>query len=230
MLSVQTDPPIDEVVRSGVVPRLVQLLDYESNNKIQYECAWSVTNISSGNTQHTTAVVQCGAIPALIRLLDSQYQEVREQAVWALANISGDSSGARDAVLQTGILRPLLRDLENQTTSGTPSRYLQNAAWALGNLCRGKPQPDFELLKPALPVLRKLLHSNAPEILCDAGWALSYLSDSSDLVDPHHVERINEVLKSGVCNRLVDLLNYREYAIQGSALRTIGNLLTGKRK
>lgn len=54
----------------------------------------------------------------------------------------------------------------------------RNAVWALSNLCRGKnPPPDFDKVAPCLPVLARLLFLSDGDVLSDACWALSYLSD-----------------------------------------------------
>lgn len=54
----------------------------------------------------------------------------------------------------------------------------RNAVWALSNLCRGKnPPPDFTKVSPGLPVLARLLFHTDADVLTDACWALSYLSD-----------------------------------------------------
>ncbi len=116
--------------------------------------------------------------------------------MWALGNIAGDSARCRDFVLQKGIMTPLLQNLvmESSRTS-----MLRSATWTLSNLCRGKPEPPFELVKPALPTLSRLIYSTDSQVLTDACWALSYLSYGSNDV-------IQAVIDSGVCKRVVELL------------------------
>lgn len=54
-------------------------------------------------------------------------------------------------------------------------------------------------VSPCLHVLSRLLFNSDPDILADACWALSYLSDGPN-------EKIQMVIDSGVCRRLVELL------------------------
>jgi len=49
--------------------------------------------------------------------------------------------------------------------------------------------------------LERLIHSNDEEVLTDACWALSYLSDGTN-------DKIQAVIEAGVCRRLVELLLY----------------------
>src|SRR4051794_12530772 len=48
--------------------------------------------------------------------------------------------------------------------------------------CRSKPQPSFASVSVALPVLGQLLGSGDNEVLQDACWALSYLSDGTAIL------------------------------------------------
>ena len=57
---------------------------------------------------------------------------------------------------------------------------LRNATWTLSNFCRGKPPPDFALVNEALPTLARLINAMDEDVLTDACWALSYLSDGTN--------------------------------------------------
>lgn len=55
---------------------------------------------------------------------------------------------------------PLLQQL----TDRSKLSMLRNATWTLSNFCRGKPQPSFEHVRPALPTLATLIHSVDEEV------------------------------------------------------------------
>jgi len=75
-------------------------------------------------------------------------------------------------------------------------------------------------IQPALPVLAKLVYSLDDEVLIDACWAISYLSDGSN-------DKIQAVIEAGIPRRLVELLMHASTSVQTPALRSVGNIVTG---
>jgi importin subunit alpha-1 len=216
LLSIEKTPPIQPVIDIGMVPYLVQFIQMEAMPDLQFEAAWALTNIASGNADQTKCVVEAGTVPLFVRMLQSTNNDVREQAVWALGNIAGDSPSLRDLCLQSGVLEALMHVFR---TSDKVS-ILRNATWCLSNLCRGKPQPNLASIEPGLGLLSNLIHSQDNEIITDALWALSYVSDGPN-------ERIEKVIEAGVCKRLVELLGHQNSLVVTPALRTVGNIVTG---
>uniref|UniRef100_A0A8C1T6P5 Karyopherin alpha 4 (importin alpha 3) n=1 Tax=Cyprinus carpio TaxID=7962 RepID=A0A8C1T6P5_CYPCA len=207
LLSSDRNPPIDDLIKSGILPILVHCLDRDDNPSLQFEAAWALTNIASGTSEQTQAVVQSNAVPLFLRLLHSPHQNVCEQAVWALGNIIGDGPQCRDYVISLGVVKPLLSFI----SPSIPITFLRNVTWVMVNLCRHKdPPPPMETIQEILPALCVLIHHTDVNILVDTVWALSYLTDAGN--EAFRIDVSSETCSALICT---------------AALRAVGNIVTG---
>ncbi len=78
---VEEESPIQEIIDANVVPRLIQLLEVHSVPSLQYEAAWSLTNIATGTTEQTQCLTEKGAIPRFIALLASPHDNIKDQVL-----------------------------------------------------------------------------------------------------------------------------------------------------
>ena len=62
-----------------------------------------LSTLASGTSSQTQAVVAAGAIPYFLKLLESQHQNVAEQAVWALGEAGAGSGVERRRISSLGL-------------------------------------------------------------------------------------------------------------------------------
>ncbi|MBA0845810.1 hypothetical protein Goarm_023108, partial [Gossypium armourianum] len=190
---------------------------WSDNSSLQLQATTRFTELLSIECRAPIEeVIQAGVVPRFVELLDSL--KVILFAVLALGNITGDSLRCRDLVLGHGALLPLLA-LFNKPV---PLSTLRNATWTLSMFCeapfdQSKPQ-TLKQHKHPRNQLARLIHSNDDEeVLTDACWALSYLSDGTN-------DKIQAVTEAGVCGRLVKLLIHPSPSVITPALYTVRNI------
>uniref|UniRef100_A0AC35U1A4 Importin subunit alpha n=1 Tax=Rhabditophanes sp. KR3021 TaxID=114890 RepID=A0AC35U1A4_9BILA len=218
LLSKSKDPPVEEIVKSGLLNALTEGLTIQ-HEKIQFECAWAITNVVSGDTSQTIEAVKTGCTPRLLALCRTGKLNLIEQALWAIANITGDSSQLRDYAISEGLLEVLTDLIKNAHT--TKVELVRVMAWTLSNLCRHKnPHPSPMAIKKILPNIHILMEHQDKAVRQDACWALSYMSDGPD-------EQIALVASEKTLQILLDMLKSKVDSWVAPALRVFGNIATG---
>ncbi|KRH94381.1 Karyopherin (importin) alpha [Pseudoloma neurophilia] len=233
-LSVEQKPPIQQIINAGLVPRFVELLskanilytnvDVNLVRKIRSESAWALTNIASGSSEQTQAILNYGAIPLFADMLKENDEDLVDQAAWAFGNISGDSEIMRDAAINCGVLKTALEISKSLYETNSSLRVLKNLAWLISNLNRGlNPPPKYENMLNSLEVLKLLVDHFDEDIKNDSLWAISYICDNNE-------EIIKKVIEYGLINKVLmnifDHQNYTSTKIILPSLRAIGNIIT----
>ena len=220
----QKSPPTLSVVRSGVIPKLVEYLTYTNHPSHQYEAAWALTNIISGDSDIARAVIDRSNIGSyMIELLNSQNIKVRDQAAWCLSNIAGECISYRDELIRRGCLSKILLLLDYEI--GYEKRRLESIrtlTWAMQNLTRGSPKPPFHMLMKALPVIKRLYEECwDEEVMNDTSYTLMYITNGAS------EDQLRVVFNMGVITR--DWMNKMSHGkgIARSILRTCGNIIAG---
>eukprot|EP01084_Bolivina_argentea_P236478 397607_1 len=174
MLSQANNPPIREVIDSGVVPRFIQFCRNNSAPELQYESLWALLNIASGPAECTAHIIRNGSHNVFIDLLQSPLYEIKEQALWALGNIAGDGADKKDLLLNNNILPNILKictskfdkqhvtNFNNlQSINDNPmlqfTNVLNTCSWTLSNLCRASPPPNMKQFNQLISCLKCLL-------------------------------------------------------------------------
>mmetsp|Transcript_19656 Transcript_19656/g.29343 ORF Transcript_19656/g.29343 Transcript_19656/m.29343 type:complete len:519 (+) Transcript_19656:106-1662(+) len=222
ILSAENNPPVSATLQGGIMKKLASVTSGPGSisESMKFEIAWILTNLASGRNTDTKRVVNGGGLGMQLDALQTGNAATKEKAIWGLGKIAGDSPAFRDQVLKTGTLESIISVLSSASTKKT---LMRNGTWALSNLCRGKPAPDFKVVAPVLSILPKLLSGGDDEVNKDALWALSYLSDDTSEFNT----QIQAVIDNGLVKHVISHLSHASPNVQTPALRCVGNLVFG---
>jgi hypothetical protein len=219
-LSRPKDVPINEIVREGLVQALVQGLAV-NDSKVQYEAAWALTNIVSGESEHTQNAVNCGATQGFIKAAYCDDDPLAEQCFWGVANIIGDCAALRDHAIECGFMDLLCHYCTPTKLAGLKVTFIRTLSWVCTNLCRHKQaQLSLQHVSILLPIIKMFIEFKDDSTKADACWALSYTTDTSD-------EILDLTIKSGILDSVREMLGINTPEMLGPAVRVFGNLTSG---
>lgn len=154
----RVDPPIDEVIGSGVVPSLITMLEPAFGYTLRTEAAWTITNIASGTAEHTSLLLRLEAAKPLIAALSEGLDISSETAARA-------PRAGRDLTEADRLTMAALAEADEQADGLAAARL-------------GQPQG----MPPPAEVVLDAGHEETPleQMRAQAAWAIANLvADSS---------------------------------------------------
>ncbi|KAG9045567.1 hypothetical protein FS837_006080, partial [Tulasnella sp. UAMH 9824] len=100
-----------EVIETGVIPRLVQLLVDPSSSTTFQKRALKCVSYFLGDDDDADAVIEAGLLPALLALIEAENQDICGMALDAAFTISTRNKSQVHAFLDCGLLKPVVRIL-----------------------------------------------------------------------------------------------------------------------
>ena len=102
---------IEEVIRSGVVPRLIQLLSSDHMHTV-IPALRAVGNIVTGTDDQTQEVLKHGVLSVFPRLLSLPKNNIVKEACWTISNITAGTVEQIQAVINANLIPYLINVLE----------------------------------------------------------------------------------------------------------------------
>ncbi|KAJ6659633.1 hypothetical protein lerEdw1_018602 [Lerista edwardsae] len=218
LLSSDRNPPIDDLIKSGILPILVRCLERDDNPSLQFEAAWALTNIASGTSAQTQAVVQ-----------------------------SSDGPQCRDYVISLGVVKPLLsfinpsipitflrnvtwvivnlcRNKDPPPPMETVQEILVDTVWALSYLTDGgNEQIQMVIDSGVVPFLVPLLSHQEVKVQTAALRAVGNIVTGTD-------EQTQVVLNCDVLSHFPNLLTHPKEKINKEAVWFLSNITAGNQQ
>ncbi|KAG8958382.1 Importin subunit alpha-4 [Tulasnella sp. 408] len=121
-----------DVIETGVIPRLVQLLvSSSSSTALQKDVLKCISYFLDGDDDDADVVIHAGLLPALLALIEAKDQEVCRMALYNASNIAAGSQPQIHAFLDCGLLKPVVRILLDDFS---PTPCQREACWTMANL------------------------------------------------------------------------------------------------
>ena len=143
--------PRDLIAYDGLSPIFAAMQDFLFPH-IQAECAWTVSIISSGESENTHALVNKGIVPILQKMLKCSFESVVEHVLFTIGNISTDCQVCRNAIWNSGMIPTLLRLSEKFINLSIKNKL----TWISANVLRLQPGPEANS-EMAVELMKKLI-------------------------------------------------------------------------
>ncbi|KAJ6249379.1 importin alpha [Anaeramoeba flamelloides] len=242
MLSVQDNPPVKQVLQTGVIPKI--LTYFATNTDYDQQCIWalgnlagdsaifrdqildydeiiekisniySIKNISLQMARNGVWVLVKKAIPTFTRLIMNRDVGLISDASWGLSFVVSTKKKAIDAIIDSGSIPRLVFLLGRED-----KEILIPVLRTLASVVSGNFTQTNEVLQYGiLSYFQKLLSHKHSEIRRLSCWTLSNITAG----DPQQIE---SVYKSGIIPHLIELFEKDIEKIQKEICWVLSNIV-----
>nr|AEW68226.1 alpha-karyopherin 4 [Drosophila melanogaster] len=216
LTSSEVVPDVNKLLKSNTIGNLVESLGHGNKNKIRADAADALAHIASGSSEHSNLIAKAGAVPRLIRLLQSPDPEVCEKGILSLGNLLHFAPNLRDYIIRHGLMQKLMSIIQDKSTC---TLMLSHVTWVLRKLCiSSQPSPPDNAAE-IIQALNIVLYNPEANVLEDALMAVRNLA--------HGNETIQMLLDFEVVPRIIYLLEHPNVTVQNAALQALINIATG---
>ena len=215
LLSIESNPPIQEIIELNIVPELINLLD-NSLYEFKYEATYCLCNIAFGTPEQAKTIIIYGGIPKIMNLLDCSIEEIKSQTIWLVSNLISDSDKIRNILIENKIFDKILTIL----ASTNIENYINLSVWAISNFFRVKPIPNYDICKKAFKTIARAVLINNKEdedFVTDVCFFFS-------VVTQKYKEFNQEIIDTGLLEKIIKFLDKKKRNIMLTSLRIVGNI------
>lgn len=224
-MSAQANPPLSDIVSTGIVPTLVSLLDTVTTQTegFNQDLLWVLTNIAGGEDTYTMILVDLNIVSKCIHVFSNLSMKCKAHTAWLLGNVAGTSTTLRDQVIAAGALEKIVHCCQ----ATCELEDVRTFTWCMTILLRGKPEVPLSCVQLAIPVIVKHLETKDNEVMINICLAMSYMTDDRTGTNQklQAIMDIKPSLLPKIINQLFDTTT--DSSIQESLLRVVGNFISG---
>uniref|UniRef100_A0A914NYA9 ARM repeat-containing protein n=1 Tax=Panagrolaimus davidi TaxID=227884 RepID=A0A914NYA9_9BILA len=202
IITAKSTDGIQAIINANAVPNLIGLLNSTTNLDLMDEVCEVISNISVGNNEQKQLLIQNNVIASITELLNSNNNNLRNNALKTLKNLSIGNYDQKQAVIESGILPTLINFMYP-----SDEEICELTIEILENISNGtNDQKQAVIDAGAIPIVIQLLDSTNSSI---SKKALNILHE---ITNGNH-EQIQTVADSDVAPFLQKLLKSDNYEI-----------------
>ena len=167
LLSLEEDPPIQQILESGVIKTLINIIETSKDQLLRAEAIWGLVNAARGNSEQIDFLAQKKVPELFIKALEDNLYMVK-QAVWGVSNLAANSVSKRNQLLDLGGMGLVVKVYRRIKDQGIKFYgFVDEVIWSASNLCRLRPSPHYSKIIEALPMFVEVLKKRTKNITFD---------------------------------------------------------------